>query len=335
MKKLWILLVVFALVATPAMAKKKAAEEPEKKDDAPMSAATFSGLEMRNIGPAINSGRVSDLAVQPDAHHIIYVATASGNLWKTTNAGTTWTPIFDKEGSYAIGCVTLDPTNPNVVWVGTGENNSQRSVAFGDGVYKSLDGGQNWENVGLEESEHIGMITIDPRDSNVVYVASQGPLWRSGGERGVYKTADGGATWERVLHISDDTGVNEVHMDPRNPDVLYASSYQRRRHVWTLIDGGPESAIYKSTDAGATWRKVTEGLPKVDMGKIGLAISPANPDFIYAIIEAQLPLYRPRRELVEDVGLRLRQPAVLQRADRRSQGPEPGLFDGHLAAGDL
>jgi photosystem II stability/assembly factor-like uncharacterized protein len=131
------------------------------------------------------------------------------------------------------------------------------------------------------------MITIDPRDSSVVYVASQGPLWRSGGERGVYKTTDGGATWERVLHVSDDTGVNEVHMDPRNPDVLYASSYQRRRHVYTLVDGGPESAIYKSTDAGATWRKLTEGLPKVDMGKIGLAVSPANPDYIYAVIEAQ------------------------------------------------
>jgi len=287
MKRFWILMIVLALVATPALAKKKAAEEPEKKDDAPMSAATFSGLKMRNIGPAINSGRVSDFAIQPDAHHIIYAATASGNLWKTINAGTTWEPIFDKEGSYAIGCVTLDPNNPNVVWVGTGENNSQRSVAFGDGVYKSLDGGQNWENVGLPESEHIGMITIDPRDSNVVYVASQGPLWRSGGERGVYKTTDGGATWERVLHVSDDTGVNEIHMDPRDPDVLYASSYQRRRHVWTLIDGGPESAIYKSTDAGANWRKLTEGLPKVDMGKIGLAVSPANPDYIYAVIEAQ------------------------------------------------
>jgi photosystem II stability/assembly factor-like uncharacterized protein len=287
MKKFWLVLIVLALVVTPAMAKKNAVEETEKEDDSPMSAKTFAGLELRNIGPAINSGRVSDFAVDPDAHHIIYAATASGGLWKTTNAGITWKPIFDKEKSYSIGCVTLDPTNPNVVWVGTGENNSQRSVAFGDGVYKSLDGGQNWENVGLEKSEHIGMITVDPRDPDVVYVAAQGPLWEPGGERGVYKTTDGGATWERVLHISDETGVNEVHIDPRDPDVLYASSYQRRRHVWTLIDGGPESAIHKSTDAGATWRKVTEGLPKVDMGKIGLAVSPANPDFVYAIIEAQ------------------------------------------------
>ena len=286
MKKLLVLLLVISVFAWPVLAK-EAKEEAEPEDDKAMSASTFSGLELRSIGPAINSGRVSDLAVQPDAHHIVYMATASGNLWKTTNAGTTWEPIFDKEGSYAIGCVTLDPSNPNVVWVGTGENNSQRSVAFGDGVYKSLDGGQNWKNVGLEDSEHIGMIAVDPRDSNVVFVAAQGPLWRSGGERGVYKTTDGGETWERVLHISDDTGVNEVHLDPRNPDVLYASAYQRRRHVWTLIDGGPESAIYKSTDAGATWRKITEGLPKVDMGKIGLAVSPADPDVIYAIIEAQ------------------------------------------------
>jgi photosystem II stability/assembly factor-like uncharacterized protein len=287
MQRLWILVMVLALVATPVMAKKKAVDEKEKEEEKAMSAATFAGFKLRNIGPAINSGRVSDLAVVPDAHHIIYVATASGGLWKTVNAGTTWEPIFDSEKSYSIGCVTLDPTNPNVVWVGTGENNSQRSVAFGDGVYKSLDGGKSWKNTGLEESEHIGMIAIDPRDTDVVYVAAQGPLWRSGGDRGVYKTTDGGETWERVLHVSDDTGINEVHLDPRDPDVLYAASYQRRRHVWTLIDGGPETAIYKSTDAGANWRKLTDGLPKVDMGKIGLAVSPANPDVLYAVIEAQ------------------------------------------------
>ncbi len=174
MKRLWILLIVFALVATPAMAKKKAAEEPgEEKMTRRCRRRPFPASRCAIIGPAINSGRVSDFAVHPDAHHIIYVATASGGLWKTVNAGTTWEPIFDKEKSYSIGCVTLDPTNPNVVWVGTGENNSQRSVAFGDGVYKSLDGGQNWENVGSSESEHIGMIAIDPRDSNVVYVAAR------------------------------------------------------------------------------------------------------------------------------------------------------------------
>jgi len=286
MKRLMTLVIALTLTALPAIAKKKS-EETKPENTTLMSTKTFAELKLRSIGPAINSGRVVDFAVDPEAHQIVYAATASGGLWKTVNAGITWEPIFDKEGSFSIGCVTLDPSNANVVWVGTGENNSQRSVAFGDGVYKSLDGGQNWENVGLEDSEHIGMIVIDPRDSNVAYVAAQGPLWRSGGERGVYKTTDGGETWERVLHVSDNTGINEVHMDPRNPDVLYASSYQRRRHVWTLIDGGPESAIYKTTDAGATWRKLEEGLPEVDMGKIGLAVSPADPDVIYAIIEAQ------------------------------------------------
>ncbi|MEC9372368.1 MAG: glycosyl hydrolase, partial [Planctomycetota bacterium] len=207
-------------------------------------------------------------------------------VWKTTNAGTTFTPIFDAQGSYSIGCLALDPKNPSVLWVGTGENNSQRSVGFGDGLYKSLDGGKSFTHVGLKDSEHIGMIAIDPRDSNTVYVAAQGPLWRSGGDRGLYKTTDGGATWNRILHISDDTGINEVHLDPRNPDTIYCSAYQRRRHVWTLINGGPESAIYKSTDAGKSFRKITSGLPSVDMGRIGMDISPANPDIVYAIIEA-------------------------------------------------
>ena len=284
---LWIVPLAVCLIVTPVDAKKQAAEKPETEEATAMSATTFSGLELRSIGPAINSGRVIDFAVDPHAERVIYVGTASGGLWKTVNAGITWEPVFDHEGSYSIGCVALDPANPNVVWVGTGENNSQRSVAFGDGVYKSLDGGENWENVGLKESEHIGMIAVDPRNSDVVYVAAQGPLWRSGGDRGLYKTTDGGTTWERVLFVSDDTGINEVHLDPRNPDVLYASAYQRRRHVWTLVNGGPESAIYKSTDAGGTWRKITEGLPDVDMGKIGLAVSPANPDVLYAIIEAQ------------------------------------------------
>ena len=263
MKRIWILLLVLALVATPAMAKKKAAQETEKENDKPMSAKTFAGLELRSIGPTINSGRVSDFAVHPRAHHIIYAAIASGNLWKTTNAGTTWEPIFDKEGSFAIGCVTLDPSNPHVVWVGTGENNSQRSVAFGDGVYKSLDGGQNWENVGLNESEHIGMITIDPRDSNVVYVASQGPLWRSGGERGVYKTTDGGKTWEKIFYINEETGAIDLVMHPSDPETLYASSWQRVRKKWNDPRNEPQykgSGIHKTTDGGKTWKPINNGL---------------------------------------------------------------------------
>jgi len=251
-----------------------------------MSAKTFSGLKLRAIGPALTSGRIGDIAVHPWNYSTYFVAVASGGVWKTDNAGTTWQPVFDDQGSYSIGCVTIDPNTPMIVWVGTGENNSQRSVAYGDGVYKSLDGGKTWKNMGLKNSEHIGNIMVDPRNSEVVYVAAQGPLWSPGGDRGLYKTSHGGETWEQILKISENTGVSEVVFDPRDPDVLYASAYQRRRHVWTLINGGPESAIYKSTDGGSNWRKLENGLPKEDLGRIGLAVSPANPDVIYAIVEA-------------------------------------------------
>lgn len=279
-------LAVLLLVPPCLVARSQPATASAPAKDTLMSAETFAGLKLRCLGPAFTGGRISDFAVDPQRRHCYYVAVSSGGVWKTTNGGTTWTPVFDQEGSYSIGCVTLDPHNPHVVWVGTGENNSQRSVGFGDGVYRTRDGGRNWENLGLRESEHIGMIVIDPRDSSTVYVAAQGPLWRRGGDRGLYKTTDGGQTWQRVLHVSDDTGINEVHIDPRDPDVLYASAYQRRRHVWTLIDGGPESGLYKSTDAGQTWRKLTKGLPEADLGRIGLAVSPVDPDVVYAIVEA-------------------------------------------------
>jgi photosystem II stability/assembly factor-like uncharacterized protein len=258
------------------------AEEPPD----PMGSATFAGLRFRSIGPALTSGRVADIAVDPKNKKVYYVAAASGGVWKTENAGTTWTPLFDDQLSYSVGAVTLDPSHPLVVWVGTGENNSQRSVSYGDGVYKSVDGGKTWVNMGLRSSEHIARIVVDPRDGNVVYVAAQGPLWKAGGDRGLYKSTDGGKNWTAVLTVSENTGVNDVDMDPRNPDVLVASSYQRRRHVWTLIDGGPESAIYKSTDGGASWTKSTRGLPTGDVGRIGLARSPAALDVVYAIIEA-------------------------------------------------
>ncbi len=251
-----------------------------------LDAGTFGAISARSIGPAFLSGRVSDIAVNPKNHSEWYVAVASGGVWKTVNGGVTFSPIFDRYGSFSIGCVTLDPTNPAVVWVGSGENNSQRSVSWGDGVYVSRDGGANFSNVGLKLSAHIGMIAVDPRSPDTVFVAAMGPLWSSGGERGLYKTTDGGTRWERVLHVSEETGINEVYMDPRDPEIMFATAYQRRRHVWTLVNGGPESAVYKSTDAGKTWRKVPKGLPGGDVGRIGLAISPANPEVIYAIAEA-------------------------------------------------
>src|SRR5438093_2603262 len=226
------------------------------------------------------------IAVDPANKAVIYVGAASGGVWKTTNGGASWQPIFDTQGSFSIGWVTVDPKRPNVVWVGTGERNSQRSVAYGDGVYKSDDGGRSWTNVGLKTSEHIGRIVISPKDSDTVFVAAQGPLWAPGGERGLYKTVDGGRTWTQVLKISDNTGVTDVVIDPRNPDVVVASSYQRRRHFFTMINGGPESAIHRSTEGGKTWKKITTGLPTEQLGRIGLAISPVNPDVLYANVEA-------------------------------------------------
>ncbi|MBD3221004.1 glycosyl hydrolase, partial [bacterium] len=232
------------------------------------------------------SGRIGDLAVHPHDQDHWYVAVSSGNVWETRNAGVTFEPIFDGEGSYSIGCLAIDPTDPNIVWVGTGENNSQRSVSYGDGVYKSLDGGKSWQNMGLEESMHIGEIVVHPENGDIVYVAAMGPLWGPGGDRGLYKTTDGGQSWAKVLDISENTGVVCLEMDPRDPDVLFASAYQRRRHTWTLINGGPEGGLWKSTDGGENWREINRGLPSGDKGRIGLAIAPKRPDTIYAIVEA-------------------------------------------------
>lgn len=276
-----------AVSLTSAAYPTHAQDSDEPKDPAPgLNEGLLGAFQFRNIGPAVMSGRIADIAIDPVDRSVRYLAVASGGVWKTNNAGTTWSPIFDGYGSYSIGCVTVDPNDRFTVWVGTGENNSQRSVGYGDGLYKSIDGGKSFSKVGLANSEHIAKIIVHPENSNIVYVAAQGPLWKDGGDRGLYKTIDGGKTWSQVLAISERTGVTDLVMDPRAPNVLYAASYQRRRHQWTLIDGGPESAIYKTTDGGTTWRKITRGLPGGDIGRIGLAISPIQPDIVYAIVEA-------------------------------------------------
>lgn len=251
-----------------------------------MGPQAFGGMRFRSIGPAVTSGRVIAFAVDPTDKAKYYVAVASGGVWKTVNSGTTFTPIFDNEGAFSIGAIALDPKNPSTVWVGTGERNSQRSVAYGDGVYRSDDGGRSWRNVGLKTSEHIGRIAIDPRDSNVVFVAAQGPLWSGGGERGLYKTTDGGRTWKAVIPGTEHTGATDVVIDPNNPDTMYAATWQRRRHFYTLINGGPESGIYKSVDGGNTWNRIRSGLPPGDLGRIGLSISPADTNVVYASVEA-------------------------------------------------
>jgi len=249
-------------------------------------ASAIGAVRFRSIGPAVVSGRISDIAVDPTDKYTWYVAAASGGLWKTTNAGTTFSPIFDSEGSYSIGEVVIDPNNRHVIWVGTGENNAQRSVSYGDGVYKSIDGGRSWTNMGLPNSEHIGRIIVDPRNSDVVFVASQGPVFNGGGDRGLYKTTDGGTTWEKILDAGEWAGVSDLVMDPRNPNVMIATTWQRARRQFAYIAGGPESGIHRTTDGGATWTKSQRGLPGGDLGRIGLAISPVNPDVVYAIVEA-------------------------------------------------
>jgi photosystem II stability/assembly factor-like uncharacterized protein len=281
------------LVVSGALLFASASVIAQKKTDQPAGSSSninsglVSGLSFRNIGPAMASGRIADIAVNPNNSSEYYLAVASGGVWKTTNHGNTFYPIFDSYGSYSTGCITIDPSNTNTIWLGTGENNNQRSVAYGDGVYKSEDGGASWTNMGLKNSEHISKIIVDPRNSNVVYVASYGPLWSAGGDRGLYKTTDGGKTWKQIHFISENTGTCDLVMDPTNPDILYEAVHQRRRHVYTYIGGGAESGVYKSTDGGATWTQLKSGLPSSPMGRVGLAISPADPNYIYAICEAE------------------------------------------------
>ncbi|MEZ4680753.1 MAG: hypothetical protein R2932_41735 [Caldilineaceae bacterium] len=244
------------------------------------------GLKLRGIGPALMGGRIADIAIHPARPKTWFVAAGSGGVWKTTNAGITWEAIFADQPSYSIGCLAVDPANPDVIWVGTGENVSGRHVGWGDGVYRSRDGGKTWQCMGLQATQHIGRILVDPRDGNTVYVAASGPLWNAGGERGLYKTTDGGESWQLALALDEQTGVTDIAFAPDDPETIYAAAYQRQRKIWALMDGGPGSGIHKSTDGGATWRRIKTGLPAGDMGKIGLAVTPAAPNVVYATIAA-------------------------------------------------
>ena len=288
--KLKILISLLAIITIVPICRAQQSKKNKKQDTQQVDGLkdfSLNTFKFRSIGPALTSGRIADLAVNPENNSEFYVAAAAGGVWKTVNYGITFEPVFDEQGSYSIGCLAMDPNNHNVVWVGTGENNNQRSVSFGDGLYKTIDGGKSWEKVGLEKSEHIGMITIDPANSDIVYVAAYGPLWSAGGDRGIYKTIDGGKSWEKILEVSENTGFNEIHMDPRDSKVLYATSHQRRRRQWTYLGGGPESGIYKSVDAGKNWIKINKGLPGGDKGRIGMDISPVDPEILYAVVEAK------------------------------------------------
>ena len=249
-----------------------------------MNKNTFKGLKFRNIGPAFASGRIADIAIHPDDENCWYVAVGSGGVWKTINAGVTWTPIFDSLSVYSTGCITIDPIRPHTIWVGTGENVGGRHVGYGDGIYKSIDDGKTWKNMGLVSSEHISKIIVHPEDPDIVYAAAQGPLWNDGGDRGLYKSTDGGNHWKKLLGDNQWTGVTDLVMDPGDPEWLYAATWQRHRNVAAYMGGGPGSGIHRTSDGGETWVKMTEGIPGSNLGKIGLAISPFNSDVIYAAI---------------------------------------------------
>jgi len=252
--------------------------------DPKIDSSLLAGLKFRNIGPAFSSGRIADIAIDPGDEQTWYVAVGSGNVWKTVNAGVTWTPIFEDQGSYSIGCITIDPGNPNIIWVGTGENVGGRHVGYGDGIYRSKDGGKTWKNMGLSASEHISKIIVHPENSEVIWVAAQGPLWTPGGERGLYKSTDGGASWKKVLGANEWTGVTDIVLDPENPDFIIAATWQRHRTVAAYLGGGPGSGIHRSTDGGESWVKLSTGLPKSNLGKIGLGISPFDSNIMYAAI---------------------------------------------------
>ncbi len=259
----------------------------QRADGDRLNPTHLAALRWREIGPALTSGRIADIAGVPDAPDTLYVATATGGAWKTTNRGLTWQPVFENGGTASLGSVTVALSNPNIVWLGSGETWNWRSVSWGDGVYKSEDGGRSWTHKGLDETRHVGRILIHPEDPNIVYVAGGGALWGSNDERGVFRTTDGGDTWEKVLFVSPRTGVVDLAMDPRDPNLLYAAAFQRERRTWSFLGGGPESGIYRSTDGGATWQRLSRGLPRGDAGKIGLSICASRPDRVFAAVSAR------------------------------------------------
>lgn len=284
MRRLLLAIALLCFVAVTPFAQGPAPVTPVMTVDSP-GTGPFDRLFFRNIGPATPSGRVDDLAVLESNPAVFYVAAATSGVWKTENMGTTFTPVFDHEGTASVGALAIAPTDANLVWVGTGENNNRQSSSWGDGVYKSTDGGRTWAHMGLKDSRQIARVIVDPVDFDVVYVAALGDLWAAGGDRGVFKTTDGGKTWQRVLHVDDDTGATELVMDPNNNKVLYAATYQRRRQPWGMNGGGPGSAIWKSSDGGATWAKLEKGVPAGPKGRIGMDVWRANPNVLYARIE--------------------------------------------------
>lgn len=247
-------------------------------------------LKWRELGPVQSGGRIVDIAVHPQRSQVFWLAAANGGIWHTTNGGLSFAPQFQNQQSISIGDICVAPSNPDVLYVGTGEANNQRSSYWGDGVHKSIDGGKTWQHVGLNGTEHIGRIVVHPDDENIAYVAALGSLYKSNAERGLYKTSDGGASWQRIHHINDDVGFVDVLLHPQKPTTVYASSYERRRRAWTFIEGGEGSRLWRSEDAGATWDKLDNGLPEGKLGRIGIDAFQQDGDVLYATIENGNPV---------------------------------------------
>ncbi len=348
----FVALVTALLVLAPAgvLAQGRVVVKSKTPVAAPLAAAEIlKTLDYRSIGPTQQSGRFVDFAVPLQRPNTFYAAAASGGLWKTENNGQTFEPLFENEKVFSIGDVAVAPSNPDILWLGSGEANNSRSTYWGDGVYKSTDAGKTWRNMGLKDSHHIGRILINPANPDTVYVAALGHLYSENAERGVYKTTDGGIMWTKVLDVVVDgraVGVVDLVMDPADPETLYAASYDRLRKPWTFQLGGPGSGVHKSTDGGRTWTKLANGLPGGILGRIGLTISPKNPKTLYAMVEnANRPGMSPEdrwKEIVDgkssqgmidgeiyrtdDAGSTWRKVSP----DKRSVGGAPGYYYGQI-----
>ena len=286
MKHLTLILLV-ALLGTNAFAQKaKTKTTVAGPTGVKLASAALGKMEARHIGPAVMGGRITAIDGYNNDPRILYVGAAGGGVWKTTNGGSQFKPVFDKH-CQSIGALAVDQTNPDIVYVGTGESNMRNTVSVGNGIYKTTDGGENWVFLGLPESEHISKVVIHPNNPNTIFVAVPGKLFSNSSERGLYKSTDAGKTWQKILYVNDSTGCADFILNPKNPDEMYASFWQFRRKPYAFSSGGPGSSIMKSTDGGKTWKKIQKGLPAGDIGRAALAIAPSAPNNIVAIVESK------------------------------------------------